>query len=79
MLRCNDIALSVDDRCHVTVKGSTAQRNAWSAWHVGYVFKQKKNVLDMVYLCVWCIYVYGVFMYMVHVRNGVFMYMGACM
>ena len=63
MLRCNDIALSLDDRARVAVRGTTVQvalalpcvvqpcvtllpacpnltrgqqRNAWSAWHVGY-------------------------------------------
>jgi hypothetical protein len=36
MLRCNDIALSLDDKANIEVKGSTVQRNAWSAWHVGY-------------------------------------------
>ena len=35
-LRCNDIALSLDDCAHVEVTGSTVERNAWSAWHVGY-------------------------------------------
>jgi len=35
-LRCNDVALSLDDCAHVEVNGSTFERNAWSAWHVGY-------------------------------------------